>query len=349
MFSVHVPHSLDDEAKLLVSAAAARLSGGPAPIQATVGVTLRGERWVAGGAPDDIYEIGSVTKAFTATLLSMMIEESSVRLDDAVVSFLPEVCLDERITLGQLATHTSGLPRVPKELLKDLDRKNPYARFDEGALLRCLDGIKLTAPPGKRHQYSNLGAALLGQVLARRAELPFEVLLEQRLCKPLELRDTTIQLTSSQGERLTPGHTARGKATPHWDLASFAPAGALKSTAHDLLDFIVAQLDEAHTMRTAFERARTPHHAARGFSMGLGWLLSPLGKTTTEVWHTGGTGGAASYVGFLADERIGVVVLVNRTLSLWDALIRNRVEHAGRKLLNQLHRLRARESALGSE
>lgn len=326
--------STHDETRQLAADAAARLSR-PAPIKAAVGVVVRGERWVAGGADDDIYEIGSITKAFTTTLLSAMVEEGTVRLDDPAGTHFPDMRLDERITLAHLATHTSGLPRVPRALLKDMDRTNPYARFDEAALIACLDGIKLSRPPGQRHQYSNLGAAVLGQVLAHRAGRPFDALVEQQLCAPLGLVDTTIALSASQEERLAPALTKRGKPASHWDLASFAPAGALTSTARDLLNFIVAQTDASHPMSSVFERTRQPHHRQGSFSMGLGWFLSPL-VDATEVWHTGGTGGAASYLGFVPDRSVGVVVLVNRALSLCDALLWNRVEHVGRKLLKKV-------------
>jgi CubicO group peptidase (beta-lactamase class C family) len=322
------------EAQRLAHIAAARLSK-PDPVRATVAVLMNGERCVAGGAADDIYEIGSVTKVFTTTLLALMIEEGAVHLEDSALTYLPDTQLDPHITVEHLATHTSGLPRVPKELMSPRDRSNPYAGFDDCAFADCIKKAQLRRAPGRRYSYSNFGTSVLGRLLAQRAGLTFETLLEERVCRPLGLRDTAIHLTEAQRPRLMPAHTADGLPGPHWDLASFAPAGALKSTAGDLLDYVAAQLDESHPMREAFRRARTAHYRRFCSSMGLGWFLTPT-RGAMRVWHSGGTGGAASFLGFVPEHKLGVVVLVNRALSLSEVVIWNRIERAGHRILKRL-------------
>jgi CubicO group peptidase (beta-lactamase class C family) len=330
---------------------AARLSR-PAGVQAAIGLSAEGKRSYFGARPDDIYEIASVTKVFTTTLLSLLLEQGGARLEDAAVDHLPPLRLDRRVRLIHLATHTSGLPRLPDALMRDPDPRNPFAQFGEADFLRALDTVKLHRDPGRRFQYSNLGSAVLGHVLAHRFAEPFERLVEHRVCEPLGLKDTRVTLNEAQRQRLKPGYDSGGKPIPHWELASFVAAGGLKSTTQDLLTFVEAQMDEAHPFAAAFVRARTPYYRRWRTRVGLGWFLSPL-RDTTEVWHTGGTGGASSCVTFVPELRVGVAVLLNRGPSLVDILLWNRVERAGRKLVKCLidegaERLpRARELAGG--
>lgn len=205
-------------------------------------------------APDEktIFEIGSITKVFTATLLADMHLKKEVQLDDLVNRYLPAPArLPSRdgidITLRHLATHTSGLPRLPDNLGgKNLDPANPYAHYTEEELYACLARCRLKNKPGTKSNYSNLGAGLLGHVLAKAAGIDFETLVKQRICEPLGMIDTTITLSDDQQQRLAVGHSG-GQPVPNWELPTLAGAGALLSSLRDMLRFLRANIDPSST------------------------------------------------------------------------------------------------------
>ncbi len=271
-----------------------------------------------------VFEIGSATKVFTGALLMDMVRRGEVRLDDPVAKYLPaSVKVPSRegreITLLDLATHTSGLPRLPSNL-SPKDQTNPYADYSVAQLYQFLSGYQLPRNVGERFEYSNLGMGLLGHVLALRAGIGYEGLLRARILGPLQMRDTAISLSPSQQDRLAVGHDAAGRAVANWDIPTLAGAGALRSTLDDMLRFLEANLavgsgplgsvlSETHAVRRA---AGTPD-----MSIGLAWLVRRAGDREI-VWHNGGTGGYHSFIGFDASARIGVVVLHNSTASIDD-------------------------------
>jgi D-alanyl-D-alanine-carboxypeptidase/D-alanyl-D-alanine-endopeptidase len=303
-----------------------------------VGVLRGGRTWVVGSgtaglggpSPPDastIFEIGSVTKVFTATLLAAMVEEGLLALDDPVQRYLPPgVKLPARgraITLGDLATHTAGLPRLPHGffLRSVRHRRNPYAWFTVDDLYSGLPATRLRREPGGRPRYSNLGYGLLGQVLAVRAGCGYDQLVQERICRPLGLADTSVSVPASARDRFAQGHNRRGRPVPHWDLPALAGAGALRSTVADLLAFLRLQLGDGDQ---ALARAAALTHASRvrrrGASVGLGWTRWPLLGTEHELlFHNGGTGGFRSFVGFVPATHTAVAVLSNSVRSV-DAL-----------------------------
>jgi serine-type D-Ala-D-Ala carboxypeptidase/endopeptidase len=269
--------------------------------------------------PDTIFEVGSITKVFTATVLADMVEEGCVALDDPVQAFLPEgvelPVRGRRITLADLATQTSGLPRLPKGLLalSLRQRRNPYAGFTEAHLQRSVAGTRLRGSPGEKVRYSNFGFGLLGYVLARSAGQSYEELVRERICEPLGLTDTRISIPPEDVPRFARGHNWRSQEVPHWDLPALAGAGALRSTVADLLRFLELQLRHP---TTRLERAARSTHAARArrgrLGQGLGWASLPLlGHPVNVLWHNGGTGGFRGFVGFVSESGTAVAVLTN--------------------------------------
>lgn len=282
-----------------------------------------------GQAPDrdSVYEIGSVTKTFTGILLADRVKAGVVKLDDPVQRHLPDGWRvprrdDRDITLLHLATHTSGLPRMPSGFLAAIlaDPGNPFARFDEAALKKGLPATKVEPAIGARHGYSNLGVGLLGHALAHasRAE-SYEALLAERVLKPLGMTDTGISLTDGQKKRLVPGHTADGKPTPNWDFPCLGACGALRSTAGDLLRFVRANLKPAGPLRDALAMAQQTWRDVRPDreEIGLCWVRFPAKADPPQVWHNGQTGGYHSFVGFVPGKG-GVVVLCNRAVMAAD-------------------------------
>jgi CubicO group peptidase (beta-lactamase class C family) len=270
-----------------------------------------------------LFEIGSITKVFTASLLATMVEEKLVSLDEALRSLLPECPdLSQKITLLRLATHTSGLPRLPSNLdeTPGFNPLNPYAHYTPEhlyAYLATYRGDTQDTQPGT-YAYSNLGAGVLGDVLARKLGLSYEQAIVQRICQPLGMTDTKSILTAEQHERLALAHTSTGKPTPNWDLSTLAGAGGLRSTAQDLLTFLMANLGSISTpLQSSLRLCHkiiVEHHQPEDnpLRIALGWHVSRLEETEKDIyWHNGATGGYKAFTGFHKESQSGVVVLSN--------------------------------------
>ena len=263
-----------------------------------------------------VFEIGSVTKVFTCSLLAEMAGRGEVRLDQPVATLLPKTATvpargDTVITLLDLASQYSGLPRLPNNLAPR-DPSNPYADYTVEQLYAFLSGYSLPRAPGARYEYSNLGMGLLGHALALRAKTSYEAVLTERVLKPLRMTDTRITLTPSMRTRLAVGHDGSGARASNWDLPALAGCGALRSTADDMLRFVAANLDSgAAPLVTALHQAQTARRTVgASVRIGLGWhTLSTFGAEI--VMHNGGTGGYRSFTGFDPAMHVGVVVLSN--------------------------------------
>ncbi len=263
-----------------------------------------------------VFEIGSITKAFTGVLLADMVVRGEVALDDPVMKYLPaSVTVPSRngkeITLGQLSSQVSALPRLPANL-RPADATNPYAGYTVEQLYEFLSGHSLRRDPGEQYEYSNLGVGLLGHALALRAGTSYEDLVRERILEPLDMRHTSITLTPWMREHVVTGHDASGAVTSHWDLPTLAGAGALRSNAEDMIKFLAAHLDETGPVRDAAALAVRPQAQAGSPAMavGLGWHRRATGSDTI-VWHNGGTGGFRTFAAFDPVARMAVVVLTN--------------------------------------
>jgi CubicO group peptidase (beta-lactamase class C family) len=291
-----------------------------------VAVTQQGKRYVVGlgnvsaqnSAPPDghtLFEIGSITKLFTAATLAALVERGEVKLDDPVSRYLPATVASPRknnreITLVDLATQTSGLPRLPDNLLANADPLNPYANYRVADLYRALGTTKLQSEPGTTYLYSNFGFGLLGHLLALKTGKPYESLVEETICAPLGMASTSCALSPTQRSWLATGHDRKGNGVPNWDQDVMAPAGALKSDADDLLNFIEANLQESDSgLARALALARQTHFQRSGGDVGLGWQIHRSVERQTVLWHNGGTGGYVSFLGLDPESKIGVVLL----------------------------------------
>lgn len=295
-------------------AAAARCDGETAFL-------ARGRTRATGGEPvreDTVFEIGSVTKVFTSLLLADQVVTGRVALDEPLPALYPGLRIPVRgrpVTLADLATHTSGFPRLPKGLLRQALRHgdDPYARFTAADLAAALEGVRLRREPNRALRYSNFGAAVLGDALARRAGTTYAALLRDRVTGPLGLTDTEVEPRPDQRERCAHGHRSRRRPTPDWSMPALPGMGALHSTAADLAVFVAAQLEPDTTPLAEAIRLTQEPRAGRGpRRIGLGWMVMPLGRDgPTSHWHNGGTGGARTFTGYVRDRGVGVVVLTN--------------------------------------
>ena len=337
-----------------IDALAERTLDGWGRVGLVVGTIARGETTVRGYGRvrieheelprhDTIFEIGSITKIFTVLALVDMVEDGLLSLDDPVDDHLPSALRvpaheGRRITLRDLATHTSAFPRAPRGIARQAlrERRNPYAKFSLDDLATGLRQTKLKRSPGAKFGYSNLGGGLLGLALAERTGTTYEELIRDRVCAPLGLDDTAIAVPAEKRARLAQGHTRLRRPVPPFEIPVLAGAGALRSTADDMLRFLQAGLGEGDTRLprelVAMQGPRV--RVGRRIAAGLGWMLEPLGGTGHRIaWHNGGTIGFRSFAGLVRETGTAVIVLSNTGRS---------VDLLGLRILEELDRSASR-------
>lgn len=314
----HLPS--DEEIRGLIAARNA-----PRPGQGIVIGILgpEGNRIVAGGTgagarfdSTALFEIGSITKVFTALLLADMANKGEVSLDDPAAKYLPAGhTMPERgsrpITLTDLATHRSGLPSMADDMWPISHPDGQFADYNEERLLAFLDRQPLTREPGAQFEYSNLGAGLLGYLIARAVGSNYERLVRERITGPLGMDDTMITLTPSHAARLAPPFDAYMRPVKPMEMAALAGAGAIRSTVADMLIFSKAVLDPTSPIAPALKTTlsvRTP--SENRFEQALGWLVRPLlGREL--LMHNGQMAGFSSILILEPAKRRAVVALVN--------------------------------------
>lgn len=263
-----------------------------------------------------VYEIGSISKTFTATLLAQAVLDGKIKLDDPVVKYLPAGVKmprydDKEIVIGQLSDHSSSLPRMPDNFTP-ADPANPYKDYTIQQLYDFLQTVVLTRPIGSHFEYSNLAVGLLGHILASEEGTSFEQLLSKTITGPLGMHETAVTLSSTMKNNLAYGHD-RGQQVSNWDIITLAGAGGIRSTTEDMLKYLGAELglvpSPAFQAMTLTQQQR---HSLDGNNIGLAWFItdSPSGKIYS---HGGGTGGYTTFAGYCKDTKTGVVVLTNST------------------------------------
>lgn len=266
-----------------------------------------------------VFEIGSISKVFTSTVLAELVKEGKVKLDDPVQKFLPaSVHVPSRngkqITLGNLSAQNSGLPRMPANF-QPKDPANPYADYTVQQMYDFVSGYALTRDPGEKFEYSNLGVGFLGHALSLSTGQSYEQMEKKRVWDPLGMTHTAITFTPWMKEHLALGHDDKGAVVANWDLPTLAGAGAIRSTTEDMLKFAAANL---HPERGKLQQAMAFAHEERGpaggpnMSIGLNWMVLHAG-TDTIVWHNGGTGGYRTFIGLEPSRKTAVVVMTNST------------------------------------
>ncbi|MDG2095382.1 MAG: serine hydrolase [Phycisphaerales bacterium] len=278
-------------------------------------IFLAGTRHIGGDAAIDentIFEIGSISKVFTGILLAQMIDEGTLGLSDSAKTYLPtEVTLSEDITLEHLATHTSGLPRMPGNFAPK-DPSNPYADYTVEQMYECLSYEGKDTTVGGSPAYSNLGMGLLGHVLERRTGKDYETLMIELIAAPLNMNSTTIKPRPEDDQHVAGGH-AGTIAVSAWDIPTLAGAGDINSTLNDMLIFTAANLGQLETdLYKTMKNSHTPRTKQAGGSTTIGLAWHVTGEPGREIiWHNGGTGGFASFMGVRPNTGEGVVVLSN--------------------------------------
>jgi len=277
------------------------------------GETVKGN----GKIPDaDIFfELGSITKTFTATLLAWYVNEGKIKLTDPVINFLPDsVAVNPElkgITLLNLVNHTSGLERIPDNLIPHAsDPLNPYKDYNKELLYAYLKTCKLKSKPGEQYAYSNMGVGLLGSILESISHEPFEQMVNEIICKPLGMFSTHQYLNPLLAPSFAQVYNSGGHATPAWDFDVLAACGALRSTLNDMLRYAKANL---HPGSDKLSKAIALTHQVtftKDVKIAMAWHIITV-NGVDYIFHNGGTNGSSSFLAFNADKNIAVIVLSN--------------------------------------
>ena len=257
------------------------------------------------------FEIGSITKVFTATLLSNFVNEQQLTLDDHIQDYLDfKMKSEDKITFKQLANHTSGLPRLPSNLnFFFVDRDNPYKDYNREMLIDYLTNkVELNQEPGTTYEYSNLGAGVLGFVLATISDASFESLLQDNIFARYKMPNSITNIEQIQ-TKLVKGLNSSGAFTSNWDFDVLAGGGAIFSTVEDLSKFALAQFDPENN---ELKLTQKPTFKVNDqMSIGLGWHIIKRKNGGELIWHNGGTGGYTSSMALDLERKNGVIILSN--------------------------------------
>lgn len=274
---------------------------------------------------ETIFEIGSISKVFTTTILADMYLNKELDLEDSVSKYLPK--MDDKsleyngrkVNFIDLATHTSGLPRLPEDLGKTVTNQlDPYAKYTKENLFNYVSEYKLKSEPGKTYEYSNLGMGLVGDILANIEKTSYENLLTKHITKKLSMKNTGINFSKKQVMNFATGHDELGEVVPMWNFSSMAGAGAIKSDLNNMMTFLSSNMGlvRNNPLQKAMNLAHKMKFNNKDFELGLGWHISHLDTGDKVIWHNGGTGGFRSFIGFIEDKKIGVVILSNSATSV---------------------------------
>ena len=272
--------------------------------------------WLSGTACDSSFQIGSVTKTFTALLLATMALDGQVALEDPLSRYLPEAG-PSGIRLVDLATHTSGYPRIPRTIKARmlLRLRDPYALVRDRHVDRAVRKLSPRLGPGPHpFEYSNFGYGVLSRALAAAGGQPFGALLRQDVLGPLGLEEKiTLETDADPDHRRLFGHSLGGQEVEHWHNPALPGAGFLFSSPEGMGVYLGANLAPDNTKwKAAFELVHQPLRVAEpGMQVGLGWLVRDTDDGPVH-WHNGGTAGFGSFIGLDLARRVGVAVLMSR-------------------------------------
>lgn len=279
-----------------------------------------------------VFEIGSITKTFTATLLAYLANEGMVDMESSILTYLPDSLHSNQalaaITLKMLANHTSGLPRLPGNLTEKASEnpENPYQNYKEQDLMGFLQNAKTESEPGTAYNYSNLGYGLLGYILSQVTGKTYGEMIDDYISTPLNLSYLTDSVQTDMD--LLSVHRADGQQTPVWEFDCMVGAGGLKTNISTMMSYVKAHFDlpETPTQQALAMTRQFTFFTPPDTDLGLGWHIQLVGENLI-YWHNGGTGGSSSYLAFNPDVKKGIIVLSNTAES---------VDHIGIQLLNFL-------------
>ena len=265
---------------------------------------------------DKIFEIGSMTKVYTTTILSQLVLEGRLDLATPIQDYLPELkvnktLIDHPCTLRDLATHNSSLPTLPgsfilKSSLSPKIYKQPYMHFSRDDVIIYAKKHHFTGV--QKHKYSNLGIGLLSLIMERVEGKQLDQLMQERIFLPLHMDSTSI--STSLDDKLVTGHTFKGKEVQHWQFNGLEAAGAIRSNIQDQMKFLNANMHPDTTaLKDSVQLAQKRQASGTDkLDFGLGWAIN---HEDGIIWHNGGTNGFNSIMAFHPQKKVGIILLLN--------------------------------------
>ena len=278
-----------------------------------------------GGLPADsntLFEIGSLTKLFTATATAIEVHDGTLKYSDCLSTLLRGIHVPEyaghEIKVIDLLHHTSGLPRIPTDLFatgKNFDSLNPYANYSRANLDSFIDKCRIRWMPGTSYSYSNLGYGLMGDILSRIEGKSYETVIREQIWEPLSMNRSKVVLSEDQKRNMASPYNQKGEPDHVWDFDALAGAGAIRSDITDMMKFLNASMNpwniKDNKLRNALIDCQTNLFSAdNGIKVGLGWHSEPYNFDRFYV-HRGETGGYYSFIGFTKEGQKGLVILTN--------------------------------------
>lgn len=265
------------------------------------------------GNNDKVFEIGSITKTFTASLLMQEVGSGAITLDDPIQNYLHDrikipTFQNQPITLRHLVTHTSGLNR---DLNKDADTKD-FDNYIKKAELKYI--------PGKTWSYSNIGMGLLGEILASTNKTNYESLMQVRIFEPLQMNHSYFNLTEFPMDSRVKSYNERGKTEPYWQMNFIKPAGGMKTTLGDMMKWVQANMNAEANQHLYLSETQNPLSDSISISgsnvtMGIGWWHYRPDSIKRIIYHEGATLAQTSFIGFEKSGKRGIVILCNYSQS----------------------------------
>lgn len=259
----------------------------------------------------NVFEIGSITKVFTTHLLLTLLEEKKIKsLDESIEPYLEFKIKDNpRITFGQLANHTSGLPSNLEGSIFNTDASNPYKNWEKEKFVDYFTkDLKLKSIPGEKYQYSNVGMALLAYTICKIESQDYESLLQEDIFKPLQMEHSTTQRDLVK-DFLVQGYNRKGKPTANWDMAEIKGAGAILSNVNDLSKYLMWNFSALNNQFTLMKQSTKTVN--ENLEIALGWHIIKNKTPKPFLWHNGGTGGYKSSMAINLDNETGIIILTN--------------------------------------
>lgn len=271
-----------------------------------------------------LFEIGSITKTFTATLLMQKVQEGTITLDSPIHTYLninmkTSTFQGHYISFRHLVTHTSGLSNsAPQYLWPFLKAKmiwpqNPYKYIKAKHYDNYLKKFELTYVPGRTWSYNNSAFALLGHTIASLSNQTWESLVQEKILSPFDMTHTYIDVPEQKKGALITGHSAKGKKASLWDMDFINPAGVLKSNVNDMLKWIKINVSSTAPgfIQATHASADIDIPSGSRNTMGIGWIHKTMDNGDTYLWHSGGTGGYHAFIAFTKAHQNGIVILTN--------------------------------------
>lgn len=275
-----------------------------------------------GKLPDanSIFEIGSISKTFTATLLAHFVDQGKIKLTDPITKYLPDsvaknIVLKE-VSVQMLSNHTSGLNGIPDNFEKgSYNPLNPYQNYTREMLFSYLKSCRPKTKPGEVYAYSNLAVGLLGVILERISGKSYDELVKTIICQPLKMTSTAEFLSPLEKTCFVKVYNEAGNETPAWDFDALQACGSLRSTLNDLLKYAAANMNaDKSELSRAFQLTQQITFN-KNPKVGLGWhIIKVAGQD--YLFHNGGTGGSRSFLAFSAEKKLAVVILSNASDSV---------------------------------